>query len=152
MAELAVAATIGSAIFGVGSALYQGAMSKDAAEAAARQDIRAGKNEFFAAQQVAKQRRLEGQLVLSRQQAAAAASGAGTAGDAPTITKIMADTDARMQYGIDSEIYAGRERQYDYIESAAARRKTGQYNFIGGILKGLGRGLDGIGDYAALDI
>lgn len=152
LATLATVATIGSAVIGAGAAVYGGYQSKQAAEAAARQDIRAGKNEFAAAQRIAQQRRLEGALILSRQQAVAAASGAGSASDAPTITKVMAETDARYRYGAESELYAGRERQYDYYDSARARRETGQYNFLGGILRGIGRSFEGVGDYYALDL
>ncbi len=150
LATIAAVATIGSAVVGVGSAIYQGNMQQQAMEQAAQQEERAGKNEFAAAQRVGDQRRLEGKLIASRQQAAAAASGAGAGSDAPTVVRILSETDARTNYGVASELYVGRERMYDAYESGAARRQTGQYNFIGGLLKGLGRGLDGIGDYAAL--
>ena len=149
LATLATVATIGSAVIGTGAAIYGGMASQDAAEQAAQQDILAGKNEFAAAQRTAEQRRLEGALISSRQQAIAAASGAGAGDDAPTITKIMSETAARTQYGVDSEIYAGQQRRDDYTNSARARRETGRYNFFGGILKGVGTGLGGIGDWAS---
>lgn len=151
LATIATIATIGSAVVGVGAAIYQGNETKKLANQQARLEERAGKNEYAASQRIAEQRRMEGELIMSRQQAAAAASGAGSADDAPTITKILANTEARMQYGIDSELYAGEERKYDYFASAKTRRQTGQYNFVGGLLRGLGRGLEGVGDYAALE-
>lgn len=147
---LALVATIGSAVIGAGSAIYSGSVQQDMANQAADQEERAGKNEFAAAQRVAQQRRLEGELILSRQQAAAAASGAGSASDAPTIAKIMSETAGRIEYGVDSEIYAGQQRMDDYNASARSRRQTGQYNFLGGILRGIGRGLEGVGDVYAL--
>ncbi len=150
LATIATVATIGSAVVGVGSAIWQGMESQKAQELAARQEMRAGKNEFAASQRTAQDRRLEGELIASRQLAAAAASGAGAGADAPTIVKILGDADARTKFGVQSELYAGRERQYDYYDSASTRRQTGSNNFIGGLLKGLGRGLGGVGDVYAL--
>lgn len=150
LATIASVATIGAAVVGTGAAIYGGMAQKDAAEIAARQEILAGKNEFAAAQRSAEERRYEGAIISSRQQAIAAASGAGAGDDAPTIAKIMSETAARTQYGVDSEIYAGMSRRDDYFNSARARRQTGQYNFFGGILSGIGRGLGGVGDWASL--
>lgn len=150
LTTLATVATIGSAVIGTGAAIYGGYQSQQAAETAARQEILAGKNEFAAAQRNAEERRLEGALISSKQQAMAAASGAGAGSDAPTIMKIMSETAARAQYGVDSEIYVGEQRRDDYFNSARARRETGRYNFMGGILSGVGKGLGGIGDWAAL--
>lgn len=150
LATIATVATIGAAVVGTGAAIWQGMEQQKAQEAAARQDERNGREEFAASQRTAEERRLEGALISSRQLAAAAASGAGAGADAPTIVKILGDTDARTKYGVQSELYAGRERMYDSYDSASARRATGRNNFFGGLLKGLGRGLGGVGDVYGL--
>lgn len=147
LATIAAVATIGSAVIGAGAAVYGGYQSKVANDMAAAQEIAAGKAEFAASQRDADERRLEAKLVMSRAQAIAAASGGGGA-DTPTISKILTDIGERANYGVQTVLYGGQARQDSYNASASARRVTGQSNFIGGLLRGLGSLAGGVGDWA----
>ena len=97
MSGLEILAIAGIAAAGVGAAatIYGGMETKRAADEAAKRDVTAGQAEFAAAQREAGERKLEGQLIMSRQQAAAAASGAGAGADAPTIVRLMTETSKR---------------------------------------------------------
>jgi len=145
MSGLETLAVLGIAAAGASAAatIYSGYETKRASDEAAKRDVTAGQAEFAASQREAEERKLEGQLIMSRQQAAAAASGAGAAGDAPTIVKLMTETAKRSQYGVDSVLYGGRERKQRYIDTADARRQTGNANFIGSILTGVGQFAEG---------
>lgn len=149
LGTIATIATLAGTAITAGATIYSGMESQKAAEIAARQERLAGKNEFAAAQREADERRLEGQLIMSRQQAYAAASGGGAGQDAPTITKILTDTGARAEYGAQSVMYGGESRRDDYFRSASAREATGRYNFFGSIIRGIGIGAGGVGDWAA---
>lgn len=155
MAELATigtALTIASTVIGAGATVYsayssyqQGQALQAEADRQARVDEAAGKGEFAASQREAELRRIEGNLIMSRQQAYAAASGAGAGNDDPTILKIMSDTGANAELGARSVIYGGQSRQDDYINSARTRRISGQNNFLGGVLRAVGTLAGGVG-------
>ena len=145
MSGMETLAILGIAAAGASAAatIYAGHETRRASVEAAKRDVRAGKAEFAASQREADERRLEGQLIMSRQQAAAAASGAGASGDAPTIVRLMTETAKRTRFGVDSVLYGGRERRQGYIDTADARRQTGEANFIGSILTGIGQFAEG---------
>lgn len=145
MSGLETLAVLGIVAAGAGAAatIYGGMETRRAADEAAKRDETAGTAEFAAAQREAQERKLEGQLIMSRQQAAAAASGAGAGADAPTIVRLMTETSKRTQYGVDSVMYGGRQRRQGYIDTAQARRETGNANFIGSILSGVGQFAEG---------
>lgn len=149
LATLATVATLAGTAVTAGATIYSGMQQQQMAEEIARQEELAGKNEFAAAQREADERRMAGALLMSRQQAIAAASGAGAGSDAPTIMKILGDTAARTQYGVDTSMYQGEQRRDDLNRSARNRRITGQYNFFGSIARAAGYGLGGVGDWAA---
>lgn len=148
LATIASVATIAAAAISAGGAVYEGYQSQQANELEARQEKKAGDLEFASSQREADQRRLEGQLIMSRQQALAAASGGGAGADAPTITKILSDTGEAADLNSRNTIFQGASRRQDYFDSASARVATGQGNFFGGILRGLGSLAGGIGRYA----
>ncbi len=125
------------------ASVYSGYETKRANDAAAARDVTAGQAEFAASQREAEQRKLEGQLISSRQQALAAASGAGAGADAPTIVRLMTETSKRSRYGEESTLYGGRARRQGYIDSAQAKRDTGNASFLGSILTGVGRLAEG---------
>ncbi len=145
MSGLETLAVLGVVAAGASAAatIYGGMETRRASEEAAKRDLTAGQAEFAASQREAEERRLEGQLIMSRQQAAAAASGGGASADAPTIVKLMTETAKRSQYGIDSVMYGGRARRQGYIDSAQAKRETGNANFIGSIFTGIGQFAEG---------
>lgn len=141
--ELLAVAGIAAAGASAAATIYSGYQTKQAADEAAKRDEAAGRSEFAASQREAEERRLEGQLIQSRQQAAAAASGAGAGGDAPTIVRLMTETAKRSQYGVESTLYGGRDRRQRYFDTADSRRKTGEANFIGSIFTGVGQLAEG---------
>lgn len=150
LATVAAVATIGSAVIGTGASIYGGMQQQKANEIAARQERLAGKNELAAAQREVEDRRREGRLIMSAQMAEAAASGAGSGEDAPTIMKILTDTGERVEYGAEATMYQGYSRRDDYFRSADAREASGRASFFGSVLSGLGSGIGGIGRGVAM--
>lgn len=145
MSGIETLAILGIAAAGASAAatIYAGNETKKAAYEAAKRDETAGMAEFAAAQREAQERNLEGKLIMSRQQAAAAASGAGASDDAPTIVRLMTETAKRARYGEESTMYGGRARRQGYIDTAAARRQTGDASFLGSIFTGIGQFAEG---------
>jgi len=152
LAGLGTALTIGSAVIGAGASVIsaystyqQGQAQQQELERQARIDEASGTAEFAASQREADQRRLEGQLIMSRQLAYAAASGAGSGVDDPTITKILSDTGEMARRGSDAALYQGMRRRDDYLSEATAKRATGQNNFFGAMLRSFGTLAGGVG-------
>jgi hypothetical protein len=135
---LAIAGIV-AGVAGAAGSIYEGYQTQQAAYEAARRDERAGQAEFAASQREAEERRLEGEIIMSRQQAAAAASGGGAGSDAPTIVRLMTESAKRARYGQESTLFGGRSRKQTYIETAQSRRATGDANFLGSILTGIGQ-------------
>lgn len=139
----------GASVFSAYSTYKQGEAQQQEAYRQAAVDETAGKNEYAAAQRDAKQKRLEGNLIMSRQQAYAAASGGGSGADAPTIAKILTDTGANAETNAQSVMYQGAARRDDYFNQAQARRISGQNNFFGSILSSIGTLAGGVGHLAS---
>lgn len=152
LGTIAAVATGAAAVIGAGASVYNGYLSYQSAQDQARQFEAKGREEFASAQRQALERRLEGQYVLSAQQAAAAASGGGAGTDDPTIVRLMTETATRAEYGAQSELFAGYSAKSLYDQSAENTRKTGVNNFIGSLLDGVGTLLGGAGQtYAMAD-
>lgn len=155
LATIGTVLTVGSAVVGAGASVYsavssfqQGQAIQAEAERQALVDEQAGKSEFAASQRDAELRRLEGRLIMSRQQAYAAASGAGAGADDPTILQIMGKTGANAELGARVATYGGESRQADYFNVAQARRISGRNNFVGKMLEGIGTLAGGVGRLA----
>ncbi|MFA7308414.1 MAG: hypothetical protein WC026_17285, partial [Hyphomicrobium sp.] len=97
-----------------------------------------GKEELAASQRDAIQKRREGALINSRQQALAAASGAGAGSDAPTIVKLMTDTAGQAEYNAQVDLYGGKSRKEGLFNAAANRRREGKASLLGSVLGGFG--------------
>ena len=132
MAELAV---IGSIVQAAGS-IASGIAANNAAQEEARQLEARGKEEFAASQREALERRREGEVVNSRAQAIAAASGAGA--DAPTIVRLMSDTAGQAEFNAQTDLYGGRQRRAGLRDSARARRAEGQASLMGSFFDAAG--------------
>lgn len=145
IATIAAIATGAAAVVGAGASVYSGYMQNQAAQEQAHQLESAGKEEFASAQRDAIEKRLQGQMVLSAQQASAAASGGGAGTDAPTIVRLMTETADRTEYAAESSLYGGLSRKNIYNQSAANTRVSGGNNFIGSLLEGVGTLLGGAG-------
>jgi hypothetical protein len=137
MAELAI---IGSLVQAVGS-IASGMAANDAAQKEAAQMEERGKEEFAASQREAQERRKEGELINSRTQALAAASGAGA--DAPTIVRLMTDTAGEAEYNAQTDLYGGKQRRAGLRDSAAARRAEGQASLMGSFFDAAGTAIGG---------
>lgn len=143
MAEIAL---IGSIIQGVGS-IAGGIAANNAAQEEALQMEARGKEDFAASQREAGERRREAALVQSRQQALAAASGAGASADAPTIVRLMGDTAAQGEYNAQTDLYGGRQRRAGMRDSARARRAEGRASLLGSVFDAAGTIAGGTNSY-----
>lgn len=143
-AVAAAAAATGAIVSAAGS-VYSGMRAQEAAEVIARQEESAGKDEFAAAQMEAREQALHGILVQSRQQAIAAASGAGAGPDAPSIVTLMKKTAERSKHAQDTIVYGGQRRRDTLNASAAARRRTGSNEFVGSLFTAGGTLAGGVG-------
>ena len=132
------------ALISAGGTIASGVASSNAAKYEAQQmEIKAAE-ERAAATREAQQKRREGELVMSRQQALAAASGAGAGTDAPTIVKLMTDTAKESEYNALTARYGGESRARGLLDSAKARRTSGRSSLMGSVIGGFGEGASGL--------
>lgn len=155
LATIGTALTVGAAVVGAGASVYsayqshqQGVAMQQEANRQALIDEASGKAEFAASQREAELRRLEGKLIMSRQQAYAAASGAGAGANDPTILRIMSKTGENAEQNARVALYQGESRMADYYNQAQARRISGRNNFVGKMLEGFGTLAGGVGRLA----
>lgn len=141
MAEIAL---IGSLIQGVG-AIAGGIAANDAAQTEAAQMEARGKEEFASSQREAMAQRREGRVLASRQQALAAASGAGA--DAPTIVRLMADVAGDAEHNAQTSMYGGLQRKKGMRDSANARRAEGSAALTGSVFDAAGTVIGGGSKY-----
>jgi hypothetical protein len=148
IAAVAGIATIGGAIISsVGR--YQQGQAEQAADYSQAQDYESiGRQEFAAAQRDALEAKVQGQLVESRQQAVAAASGGGAGADAPSVIRLMTETGARTQYAADSAMYRGLATRDRYYTAASEKRISGDTSLLGGEYGAIGSLLGGFGEFA----
>jgi len=144
MASLGTLAILGSALGAVGS-VASGASQSAALKAQANAAERQANEEQAAAQRDAISRREEANLVLSRQQAVAAASG-GSATDT-TILNLIGNTAARGDYNVASSIYEGKARAANLYDQAAIDRQQARASMLSGIIGGGATLLQGISSY-----
>jgi hypothetical protein len=135
-----VAAAIGAA-----GSIASGIAQKNAADYQAEQQEAQGKEEFAASQRDADAKRREARIVQSRQQAVAAASGAG-AGD-PTIIRLMTQTAGQGEYNAQTALYTGEQRKRGLFDAAKATRLSGRASLLGSFIEGAGtltKGISGV--------
>lgn len=141
MAELALIGTLVSA----GGQIAQGIAANNAAKSEALQLEARGKEEFAAGQRDAFQKRREAQLLNSRTQALAAASGAGA--DSPTIVRLMAGTAGEGEYNAQSVMYGATSRQMGNNAQAKAARASGRASLLGSVIGATGTAFGGAAKY-----
>jgi hypothetical protein len=133
------------ALVSAGGTIMSGVAAKNAADYEARQmEIKAAE-ERAAAGREAEEKRKEARLVMSRQQALAAASGAGAGMDAPTIVKLMTQTAGQGEYGAQTVRYGGESRMTGLLDSAKGRRMSGRATLLGSVFAGAGQAIRGFG-------
>lgn len=146
---------IGAALSAVGTAvgaagtIAAGKAEQQSAEYEAQQMKIKAAEEQAAAQREAQAKRREGALVQSRQQALAAASGAGAGFDAPTITKLMLDTAGEAEYNAQTVMYGGRSRAQGLMDAANARKASGRASYLGSQMGAFGQLAGGFGGLAS---
>ncbi|AVX04239.1 hypothetical protein MXMO3_01713 [Maritalea myrionectae] len=140
MASLATIATVVSAAGTIAGGIAANAAAQDEA----RQLEAKGKEEFAASQREAEIKRQEGRLIMSRQQALAAASGAGAGDDAPTILKLMSGTARESEFNAQVEMFGGKSRKSGLFNAASNRRREGAATLLGSVTKAVGGGIRGL--------
>lgn len=147
MAQLATIATIasvaGTVVSAVGTIAAGQAAARDAEFQAQQLDIQA-KDEFAASQREAEEIRRNKELVLSRQQALASASGMGATDD--SIVSLAAETAGFGKYQELSALAAGAMRRRNAEYGAASARATGQAQKTGALFQAGGTILGGFGN------
>src|ERR1700749_4508237 len=101
MAALGAVASVISAIGGIAS----GVAANNEAKFEAQQQEAQGKEAFASSQRDADQKRKEAEIVNSRAQALAAASGGGA--DDPTIVQLMTQTTGQGEYNAQADLFKG---------------------------------------------
>lgn len=124
----------------------QGKAEKAAAYDEALQLEAKGKEDFAASQRDMLAKRKEGELVNSRIQALAAASGGGA--DDPTIVKLMTGVAEESEYNAQSAIYGGASRRKGLFGAAKNRRMGGDASLLGSKYAAAGAILGGISSAA----
>lgn len=143
--------SLGSVLGGIGSlvsaggTIASGVAAKNAADFEAQQMEMKAQEERAAAQREAQEKKREGALVMSRQQALAAASGAGAGLDAPTIVKLMTGTASQTEYNAGSVLYGGESRARGLVDSAKGRRLSGKASLLGSTIGAFGEAASGLG-------
>lgn len=141
MAALGIVASVISAIGGIATGIAE----KKQADFQAKQQEMQGKEDFAASQRDADQKRKEAELVNSRAQALAAASG-GDATD-PTIVQLMTGTTQQGELNAQSSLYTGEQQKRGLFDQAAATRMSGQASMFGSFLGAAGTLASGFGKY-----
>jgi hypothetical protein len=121
---LLLATAIGGTLMQASAAKQEGREQQSLANYEAAQADTNAKQERASAQRAAIEQRRKARLVQSRQQAVAAASGAGVSD--PTVVDIMGDTEAEGEYRALTELYQGEERARGLEDQAATRRYEGR--------------------------
>jgi hypothetical protein len=134
---------IGALISGVGT-IAAGAAEKQSADFEAQQMDMKAREEVAASQRDAIAKRKEGDIINSRAQALAAASGGGAGTDAPTIVKLMGQTAGTAEYNADTAMYGGYSRAAGLRDSAKARRMSGNASLLGSVFGGFGSMATGV--------
>jgi hypothetical protein len=142
---IAAIATVASLGISVAGSIFGGQKEKEADYATAHTLEGMGRDEFAASQREAEEKKLQGKLIESRIQAVAAASGGGAGADSPTIMKLLTETGERNRYAVQSTLYAGARQRQNYMESAAAKRRSGDASLLGSFFTGFGTLAGGIG-------
>lgn len=128
---------LGGLLSGIGTIASGVAAKRDADFEAAQMKQRADE-ELAASMREQAEKRREGALINSRQQALAAASGAGAGFDAPTIVRLMTDTAGQADYNARTVMFGGENRRRGLLDSAEARRRSGRATMLGSMFSGFG--------------
>ncbi len=125
---------IGSTILSATGAISGGIAQNQAAKYTAAQEVQAGNAAAATGQRKAFDERRQGNLISSRAQAVAAASGAGATD--PTVLDIQGRIAGQTDYNAMSALYEGASAEQNYGKEAALTRFEGGQAETAGFLKG----------------
>jgi hypothetical protein len=137
----AIAGIVGTGLQVMGS-LQAGKSQQAALNFEAKQREAKAAEERAASQRTAIDKRHEGDLVMSRQKALAAAGGAGVVN--PNILDLYGETSERAEYNAASEVYGGESRARGQVDQAAAARAKGKAAVKGSIFEAGGTAFTGL--------
>lgn len=141
----AIVGVIGTVVSAVGT-IAAGQAAQSDADFKAKQLERKAQEERAASQREAGTKKQELDLVLSRQQAGAAASGLGSLDT--TILDLAGDTTVQGEMNQRMARYGGEERRNGLLDQATAARATGKAEATGSYFKAGGTLLDGFSSFA----
>lgn len=142
MADPVTILTIAATAVSAAGTLAAGGAARADADFQAKQMEARGKEEIAASQREAEETRRNSQLLQSRQQAVAAASGAGTGGSA---LETMLDTNDEGELQALTALYGGEMRKRGLQDQAAASRRSGKAAQVGSYFKAGSTILSGAG-------
>lgn len=146
LAALGTAASAVGTVVGASAAEEQGKNADRAAQMQALALQREAREKEAAAQRRAITEQTKADLVLSRQQAVAAASGGGATD--PTVLDIMGNTAQQGRYNADSALYEGAAAGQSLDEQAALTRYRGQQARRAGRINSMTTVLSGMSNFA----
>lgn len=147
MSGLSALSAIGTAA-SIGGTILGGITGNQAAKQEAAMRERQAAVERADASRRAEEERRKATLVMSRQTALAATSGAGTQN--PTILDIMSETAQRGSYLARSETYGGEDRARGQMDMAAAAKAKGRSQMTGSFFDAFGEGIEGASSFKKL--
>ena len=137
---------LASTVLEAGGKIITGASQSAALKAEAASAERKADEVLAASTRDAAQRRKEADLVLSRQQAVAAASG-GMATDT-TVLNLMADTAQEGQYQVATSLYEGKAQRAGLLDQAAIARMQAKQAMLSGFIGAGTTMLNGMSSYS----
>lgn len=146
MTGLETALAIGGSLLSAVGSVAGGISKKNEADAQADAAERQAGEAQAVSQREAIQRSKEAKLLISRQQAVAAASGGGAAD--PTVLKLMGDTAKQGQFNVASALYEGDATAAGLQDSAALSRWQGHQEKFAGFIDAGSTVLNGLGGFA----
>lgn len=155
--ELLPALALAGSAVSAGVGLYGASVQADAQREAGENEQRAremqaqaeerqGNEVQAASQREAEQRAQKARVLLSRQQAVAAASGGGASD--PTVLKLMGDTAAEGEYQSLSALYEGKAKAAGLEDDAALQRWRGRQARTAGYTNANATMLSGVSGFA----
>lgn len=147
MSGLSALSAIGTAA-SIGGTILGGVSANQAAKQEAAMRERQAAVERADASRRAEEERRKTTLVMSRQKALAATSGAGTQN--PTILDIMSETAQRGSYLARTEMYGGEDRARGQLDQAAAAKAKGRSQMTGSFFDAFGEGIEGASNFKKL--
>lgn len=143
---MAILGLISGVVSGIGS-LVSGVAAQNSANFQAQELDQKAAEERAAASRTAEDARHNSQIVQSRIQAVAAASGGGAGTDAPTVAMLGQQVAGRGEYNSLMTLYGGESRARGDEDAASSARMSGSSAFLGGLI-GAGTGiLTGVSNY-----